>query len=113
MKNEKFKCIQKEILDRLVDERIAKIILFGSVARGEANEESDIDLLVMTRSLPLSEIRNFKIGLQKKLIELQMKYKIGIDLIVDDTDRFYDRIEKIKDQFYDDILSEGKVLYAQ
>lgn len=29
-------------------DRIERIILFGSVARGEAREESDIDLLVVT-----------------------------------------------------------------
>lgn len=65
MNNEKFERIQKEILDRLKDERIAKIILFGSVARGEADDESDIDLLVMTRFLSVGEIRNFKIAMQK------------------------------------------------
>ena len=113
MNNEKFHHIQREILDRLKDERIGKIILFGSVARNEANEESDIDLLVMTRSLPLDEIRNFKIDLQRKLIDLQMEYKIGIDLIVDDTERIRYRIEEIKDQFYDEIVKEGKVLYAK
>lgn len=30
-----------------VKERVAKIILFGSVAKGEATEESDVDLLVL------------------------------------------------------------------
>lgn len=38
-----------EIRRRLFDElSIEQIILFGSVARGEADEESDIDLLVVT-----------------------------------------------------------------
>ena len=42
-----------------------------------------------------------------------MKHKIGIDLIVDDTERVHNRIEKIKDQFCAEILSVGKMLYAQ
>jgi len=30
-------------------ERIERILLFGSVARGEAREDSDVDLIVVTR----------------------------------------------------------------
>ena len=38
----------RRALDRYGD-RIESIILFGSVARGEAGEESDIDILVVTK----------------------------------------------------------------
>lgn len=39
----------KEIRERLFAEfDVEAIILFGSVARGEADEESDIDLLILT-----------------------------------------------------------------
>jgi uncharacterized protein (UPF0332 family) len=42
----------EEFIDRLLrhqaGERVLKLILFGSLLRGEANEESDIDLLVIS-----------------------------------------------------------------
>lgn len=36
----------------LLGQNLTAIVLFGSVARGEATPESDIDLLVVTRDLP-------------------------------------------------------------
>lgn len=47
-------CVEKPLLDevfRLVRElggRIASIILYGSEARGETHEESDLDILIIT-----------------------------------------------------------------
>lgn len=39
---------KERLLKSKVKEKIAKIILFGSVSRGEAREESDIDILIIT-----------------------------------------------------------------
>ncbi len=36
-------------LERLYGDRLVKVILFGSHARGEAHEESDVDVLVVLR----------------------------------------------------------------
>ncbi|QIA27315.1 nucleotidyltransferase domain-containing protein [Thermaerobacter sp. PB12/4term] len=33
----------------LADRRISRLVLFGSTARGDRDEESDIDVLVLTR----------------------------------------------------------------
>jgi predicted nucleotidyltransferase len=45
-----------EILHRLYDQfQVVSVILYGSVARGEADEESDIDLLILTAN-PLSRL---------------------------------------------------------
>lgn len=37
----------KEIMQELYGERLAKIVLYGSYARGDFHEESDIDFLVV------------------------------------------------------------------
>jgi predicted nucleotidyltransferase len=37
----------KEIMQELYGERLSKIILYGSYARGDFHEESDIDFLVV------------------------------------------------------------------
>src|SRR5438046_2378610 len=43
----------KEIVRRIVEvAKPERVILFGSGARGEAKEESDIDLLVVKKSVP-------------------------------------------------------------
>ena len=61
------------LIQKTSGEKIKNIILFGSVARGEAGKESDVDLFIdVTKTNPALEksIRNssdtFKITNQKK-----------------------------------------------
>lgn len=42
--------IAQEFADAIISEDITQIILFGSVARGGDNEDSDIDILIITSS---------------------------------------------------------------
>ena len=42
----------RRLLASEVGDSIAKIVLFGSVLRGEASEESDIDLLIIALDAP-------------------------------------------------------------
>ena len=42
--------IAQEFANAIMSEDIIKIILFGSVARGEDNDDSDIDILIITSS---------------------------------------------------------------
>ena len=40
--------IAQEFADKIKNKYIKKIILFGSVARGEDNDDSDIDILIIS-----------------------------------------------------------------
>jgi predicted nucleotidyltransferase len=44
-------------LDVRFGERLARVVLFGSRARGEGHEESDLDVLVLVRGLTREERR--------------------------------------------------------
>ena len=101
------------IVDRLKPLNPDKIILFGSYAYGKPNEESDIDLFLLKDDLEIKNIRTYKLELQKKLFDLQKKYLLGIEIFVDSTSRMRNRIENVKDQFYDEILSKGIVIYVK
>ncbi len=105
--------LKSEIIERLLPLNPDKIILFGSYAYGTPTEDSDIDLFLLKDNLEIENIKNYKLELQKKLFDIQKKYLLGIDLFVDSTQRMQDRIENVKDQFYDDILSKGKIIYAK
>jgi predicted nucleotidyltransferase len=98
--------IKLAIIERLLPLDPDKIILFGSYAYGVPNEDSDIDLLLLKDNLTVENIKKYK-------LELQKKYLLGIDLFVDSTLQMRDRIENVKNQFYDDILYKGKVIYAK
>lgn len=82
-----------------------KIILFGSAARDEANENSDIDLLIVmpegTRK------RNTAQFLYSKLSNIKVPYDIIIATPKD--------LETHKDNIglvYKTVLEEGKTIYA-
>jgi len=105
--------LKDEIIQRLKPLKPNKIILFGSYAYGVPNDESDIDLFLLKDDLQKNQTRDYQLSLQKRLIGLQKKYLIGIDLFVDSTDRVQDRIENVNDQFYDEIMRKGDVIYAK
>ena len=54
--------------------RVVAVILFGSVARGEATEESDIDLLVVTEA-------DIEAQLNDKVYDLMFKYDVPVEAI--------------------------------
>ena len=46
-----------EALRRRLGDRLVSVVLYGSVARGEAGRDSDVDLLVVAEGLPRSRFR--------------------------------------------------------
>ncbi len=105
--------LKDEIVQRLKPLSPNKIILFGSYAYGTPNNESDIDLFLLKDDLEKNQTRDYQLSLQKRLIDLQKKYLIGIDLFVDSSDRVQHRIEDVNDQFYGEIMRKGDVIYAK
>ena len=80
-----------------------RVILFGSHARGDADEDSDVDLLVI---LPF---RGRSVD-QTVRIHLELRPPFPVDLIVR-TPQAIQRRLRMGDYFIQTILSEGKVLY--
>ncbi|AAB98594.1 TPA: nucleotidyltransferase domain-containing protein [Methanocaldococcus jannaschii] len=80
--------------------RIKKIILFGSYARGDYTEESDIDILIV------GDVDfDYVIDLCTKLL---LKYGVVINAIVESEELFN---KKINWSFHRNVLEEGRVLY--
>jgi predicted nucleotidyltransferase len=48
----------RRALEAALPGRILRIVVFGSVARGEANEDSDVDVLVLVDRLSFAERGN-------------------------------------------------------
>jgi predicted nucleotidyltransferase len=107
-----------EILDDLVfslrPSDPYRIILFGSYARGDQNENSDIDLMVILDNDHVSgtyaERLNKRISIRKLVLEINRK--IPLDILV------YSKAElkKIKEHgnyLIDEIEKTGKILYEK
>jgi predicted nucleotidyltransferase len=80
-----------------------RVILFGSYARGQVTDDSDVDLLVI---IP------FEGRSVDKSVEIRMKLRpqFPVDLLVRTPEKVRQRIE-MGDGFMREIFEEGKVLY--
>ncbi|MDR1812419.1 MAG: nucleotidyltransferase domain-containing protein [Candidatus Fibromonas sp.] len=104
----------KEMTERLKEVKPYKVILFGSYARGNPTEDSDLDVMVILDSNDF--VRNFAEKMERKMriskILLEINYQIAMDIFV------YSKIEfeylKEKNNFFiREIEETGKVLYAR
>jgi predicted nucleotidyltransferase len=82
-----------------------KIILFGSVARGEYDQANDLDFLIIKQDVPF-----YGIDRMRELDEL-IERNIAADMLVYRPDEFEDRV-RLGDPFIKTILKEGRVLYG-
>lgn len=58
---------------------VDRIVLFGSVVRGQADEESDVDLLVVLRRPSEPQIRN---RISRIILDVNLKYDTNLSSIV-------------------------------
>ena len=70
--------LRRSLFDRF---KIEAIVLYGSTARGEANAESDIDLLILT-TLPISRKERHKIT--EMIFETNLRYETNFSSLVID-----------------------------
>jgi len=84
-----------------------KIILFGSYARGENNENSDIDIMIILKNL--ENERTITRLLYKAL--LNENITIPIDFLAIDYDK-YNLLKNKTGYIYKTIEQEGKVIYG-
>jgi len=103
----------RRIIDKMVRRLVAeyqpeRIILFGSMAYGEPDEDSDIDLLIIkdTHEPPLER----RVRVRRMLFDLQDRIPLA-PLVLTPTEM--QRRLAIGDQFYQEIVGRGEVLYGR
>ncbi len=96
--------IKQYIISNLAEFNPEKIILFGSYARNEVDEESDIDIIVVYQT---------EKKFMDRLEELYMKWSIpkAVDILAYTPDEFMDMM---KDNFFlNQAVKEGIVIYER
>lgn len=92
--------IKSVVSDYLKDKPVKTVYLFGSYARGEADENSDIDLLIdydnTKKKISFFDVVRLKIGLEKKLqkkvelVEEKLMYPEFKDFVEGDKVKIYE-----------------------
>jgi predicted nucleotidyltransferase len=110
------------IIDEILNELIMslkvsnpyKIILFGSYAKGEATEDSDIDLMVILDNNNISktyeERMNKKLYIRKLVREIN--YKIALDILVYSKEELK-MIKENGNYFIYELEPTGKIIYEK
>ena len=92
--------IQKVVTDYFKDKPVTKVYLFGSYARGEATESSDVDLLVeyddKKKKISLFDTIRYKLGLED---ELQLPVELIEEKVV--YHRFLPYVQQDKIKIYE------------
>jgi len=98
--------IAEEFVSSISKDNIKAIILFGSVARGEFTEKSDIDIIIV----PKNKIAKEKIeSLVDKLLDI---YDVHVVPIFLTEKEIQERIKRF-DNFIITIINEGRLLYGE
>jgi predicted nucleotidyltransferase len=84
-----------------------QIVLFGSYARGDNTEKSDIDLLILKKNLKNS--KTITDNLYMSFFDNEIK--VPVDLIVIDYDK-YNNLKNEIGYIYKTINKEGKIIYG-
>lgn len=92
---------------RILGDKLTKVILYGSYARGDYSENSDVDIMVLT-TLTDDEIRGIKETIFNLAFDFQMEYGIDISVIVKNEEHFNHWLGALP--FYDNVKKEGVVL---
>ena len=98
--------VQKVI--ELLQDKIYKIILYGSYARGDFTSESDIDIMILLNCSE-EEVRKYRDAVSIIASRVSLDHDIEVSLLLNDKDSFYDRMDILK--FYQNVQNEGDVLY--
>ena len=95
--------IAKEFASQISSEKIVKMILFGSVARGDDSEESDIDILIVTNR----ENPELESTIRDIVVDYILKKEVVISPFVMSEEYF----NKTKDySFLKNVIEEGVLL---
>ena len=103
--------ITKEIAQKVhavLGKRLRNVILFGSYARGDYDEESDIDIMVLA-DVGEEEIYDFQKQINLISSRTSLAHDITISIMLNDKRLFDKRLPVLP--FYRNVVNDGVQLY--
>lgn len=104
--------IIKEVTYKVKDilgDKLYKIILYGSYARGDYDESSDIDIMVLV-DISQSELTLYRKKVNKIASRIGLHHDIMISVTLKDKESFYNYKELLP--FYQNVIRDGVEIYG-
>ncbi len=97
------------MVSKLMKEDLVEVILYGSCARGDFSEDSDIDIALLTKCSRL-EAKKYDEDLAAIATSLALKYFEIVNFVCLPFDEFVEK--KVWYTYFKNIDKEGEVLYG-
>lgn len=91
-------------LRRLLGNDLSKVILYGSYARGDFQEYSDVDVMVLVKISP-EEIEKIEESIFNLAFDIEMEHAIHISPIIKNEEQFEYWVDVLP--FYRNVRNEG------
>ncbi|MEW6508736.1 MAG: nucleotidyltransferase domain-containing protein [Bacteroidota bacterium] len=112
MKIEQLDELKKELevaVKKLLGDKLKRVILYGSYARGDYDDESDIDFAAFA-NVTLSQINEYDDELADVCLELSLKYNVVVSIMIISEDNFNGYREILP--YYSNLVKEGIPIYG-
>lgn len=110
--NPKIKAVVEEMnnsAQRIFGDKLRKVILYGSYARGDYNEYSDLDIMVLA-DVEGDEGRGLKSEIHDVASDVGLDNDIIVSVMLNNETLFMSRLDI--SPFYQNVINEGVELYV-
>lgn len=99
-----------EDIKSIIGNKLSQIILYGSYARGEQRENSDIDIMILT-TLSDAEIEVAERKIFDLAFDYEMDYGVIINPVIKNEEHFNYWLGALP--FYNNVKKDGIILYSR
>ena len=97
-------------MKRVFGSDLSQILVYGSYARGDYNENSDIDVMILVK-MSEEKIREYADDVSDCAFEYMMKYGIDISPVIKNEKHFEYWVDNLP--YYRNVRNEGIVINAE
>lgn len=94
-------------LRRLLGDKLSKIIIYGSYARGDYHQYSDVDVMILVK-MSEEEIKQIENTIYDMVFDIQMETGVDISPIIKNEDQYEYWVDVLP--FYRNVRDEGVVV---
>ncbi|MCK4762661.1 MAG: nucleotidyltransferase domain-containing protein [Candidatus Aminicenantes bacterium] len=94
-------------LTNLFYDKLAKIILYGSYARGDYDDDSDVDIIALIDD---DNLKKYEKEILMIDVDLSLKYDVDLSIFIENSDEF--ALNKSVIPLYKNIAGEGVNIHA-
>ena len=103
--------VTKKVVDKTIEafgDKINRIILYGSYARGDFTPESDVDVMILI-NCQHDELPAYRNNISKIASEISLDNDVEISVVIEDIYTYEKWLDTLV--FYQNVKKDGVVLY--